>query len=170
MFEEFSGSGSVDVAKGLEIAAELERKSITYYKTKALGVGLTAGRKLFEFLEGEERKHLKAVNEAASALAGGAADWKGSASLIAPAIFRGFEERRVSEIPLQEVVVNAAMDAERESREFYLKFAESVAEPEGKRFFLALAGFEARHLEMLGELLELGKEPVDSAGAPEDFR
>lgn len=170
MFEELFGSESVDVGKGLAIAADLESRSIEFYNARAKEAGNGNAKKLFEFLAGEEKKHLKAVMGLASQVGKGAAKWAEAQATVKPEIFKGFPDRRAGkEVPMGDNVIAAAQEAETVSMEFYEVFAGKVKEPDAKKFFRLMAGFEKKHFELLSELYEQGRVRVESAGYPGDF-
>ncbi|MDD5317274.1 MAG: ferritin family protein [Candidatus ainarchaeum sp.] len=151
MFEEFFGSGAVDVGKGINIAISLEKRGMEYYASNARNAGSTEGATLFRFLEGEERKHLKSLQELALARGGESAGWADALAASAPGLFR-LERGRGGGARAD--ILGAAMETEKASIEFYSKFAERIEAPEGKRFFRALAGFEETHLALLSALME----------------
>ncbi|MDD5317273.1 MAG: ferritin family protein [Candidatus ainarchaeum sp.] len=170
MFEEFFGSESVDVGKGLAIAADLERRSIRYYEANAARAGQGYGRRLFEFLAREEKKHLAAVQALAAQAGKGAARWAEARASAQPGVFKGFLETRAgAEVAMPDSVTAAAQAAETESMEFYERLAAREQDREAKKFFKAMAAFEKTHFELLAGLYELGRARVESAGYPGDF-
>ena len=166
MFEDFFGSENIDIGKGLGIAMDLENRSRTYYLGKASYTGTTEGRRLFEFLAREELRHLKALEGLKEQLAGSALKWGEAGTKVKPDIFRPFDAKKIEEIPIPESILDAAINVERESIEFYTKFSAKIGTDDGRKFFAKLADFEKSHFDLLNQLLELSGVKVEGAGAP----
>ena len=69
LFEDFFSSESVDVAKGIKIGIELEKKSINFYNEKSEKVSNAAAADLIKFIVNEEVKHLEQLTSLKESLA-----------------------------------------------------------------------------------------------------
>jgi len=156
-FEQALGKiGSNDlkhVAEGIGIAAVIESEGISFYSRQAEKFKGQETEHFFNFLAGQEKEHLEAIESLKKAL-----EEKGK--WIKPSL----PENRKPEIfskkdwdKDQEEGITAILFAlwkEKQAQEFYQAIAEKIKNQGAKEFFKALAEFEKGHAEMLSEFVE----------------
>lgn len=156
MFEEFFSSESINIAKGIEIGIELEKKSINFYNEKSKIMLSAAGATLIKFIASEEVNHLKqltALKETFAKRKG----WVSAEKLgkpEGPKLFEKGFEPKVDETSEDATILLAAARTEIEARDFYTKFSEKIDDPVGKKFFQRLAEFEQSHFDLFDGILE----------------
>ncbi len=141
------------MTKGIAIAIGIEEEGISFYSKQAGQFRGSETEHFFQFLAGQEKEHLKAINSLKESL-----EQKGKwiqpklPKKERPAIFAKKDWDKGNKEGLTAVLF--ALWKENQAQEFYLGIAERVEDKGAKQFFLALAEFEKMHAEMLAEYAE----------------
>lgn len=163
MFEEFFGSESIDVMRGIEIGIELENKSIKFYEEKSKKVLSAAAMNLLKFVVMEEVNHLKMlemVKESISKKKG----WISAEKLgkpQGPKLYEEGAEPKIDETSEDASILLSATKVEVEARDFYVKFSERISDKAGKKFFQRLAEFEQSHYDLFDSILEVSQIKIE---------
>ena len=143
----------IEVAKGLEVAAGIEREGIDFYGRQAKKFGGQETGDFFAFLAGQEKEHLAAITELKEALE---KQGRWAAPKIPanekPKIFskKGWDKDHKDAV----TAVLFALWKEKQAQEFYEGLAQRVKNAAVAKFFRGLALFEKGHAEMLGEYVD----------------
>ena len=165
MFEEFFGLGSIDIAKGVEIAIDLEKKSIDYYTEKSKKMESKDVASLLRFIAKEETTHLKELETLKQNLAK-KKGWISADKLGEPQGPKLYEESgspAVREDSGDVGILLGAARAEREARDFYEEFSRTIKDEKGRKFFQKLAEFEQTHYDLFDGILKASEVRVESA-------
>lgn len=143
----------LDVARGIEVAIGIEERGRRFYAEKARSVSEPL-RPFMKFLAEQEREHGNALDELKKTLNAAKLWIKLPRSEVQKPLreFSAFRrhpgnEHRENVQDIQSLLM--AMQMEKKTREFYLKFADNLKNPDGKAFFSSLAEWEKKHYEML---------------------
>lgn len=150
------------------IANELEGHKILHRGKEAADNPLA--KATFEFLAGEEIKHIEIIKNFAREMAGGGhgqqLDMKRTTLAEAGAAIKGIFERfgqqfeEAGTAPDQRMdVYETAMDMERRGYEFYSTAAGKVTDPKAKAMFEFLAAEEQRHFQMIQDTHDFLEQP-----------
>lgn len=145
----------------LKIALNLEKDGYDFYaaacsKTKDLKV-----REIFTKLANEEKNHLSIIRKIQDGLIDPLTYFISDEALVEEYLRRIIEKKVFSKVEgfdgiLDDVTVEdaimLAMQAEKDSRDFFFKMAELTKDHEGQVTFLQLARFEENHLMELERL------------------
>ncbi|MCX6777033.1 MAG: hypothetical protein NTY73_03640 [Candidatus Micrarchaeota archaeon] len=168
MFEEFFGSKSIDVAKGVEIGIELEKKSIEYYSGKSKNIESKELVKLLKFITVEEVNHLKQLEILKQSLMKNKT-WVGSEKLGKPEGPKLYG-KGVSPMIRQDSgdvgILLGAIRAEEEAREFYEEFSRRIKDEKGRKFFQRLVEFEQSHYDLFDGILKSSEVRVEGGELP----
>jgi|WetSurMetagenome_2_1015567.scaffolds.fasta_scaffold00188_5 rubrerythrin len=147
--------------KDLEIikgAILLERKGRALYSTTAAGASSPALRQLFETLAEEEEKHQAWLERSYVELATeGRASGLGPAGEVPGTVIPSLIEAVKAQIGAasnEAAAISAAMALEQGAVAFYSAGARDASDPESRKLFALLSGWEGTHLEMLAALDE----------------
>lgn len=142
-----------DIARGLDVAMQVEERSRKFYSELARK---SAGpmRIFMKFLSEQEAEHKAMLEDVKSSLKSMKLWIRVPASKTKEPLkdLSAFRMHPGDEhIENQEEIsaVLKAMGLEKQTREFYMRFSESVSSPEGKAFFRALADWEKTHFDLL---------------------
>ena len=163
MFEEFFGSKSTDTIKGVETAIDLEVRSIEYYTEKSKKIKSKTAAVLLTFIAGEEKTHLKQLEELKRSLAKNKR-WISAEKLgkpKGPKLYGKGTEPIIEEESGDVGILLAAARSEREAKEFYEDFSSRIADKEGSRFFKKLAEFEQTHYDLFDGILKASEVRVE---------
>jgi len=164
MFEEFVGSGSSDVIKGVEIGVDLEKKSVEYYTEKSKKMKSRDVALLLEFIAKEEAGHLKQLEALKHSLAKKrwiSADKLGKPG--GPKLYAKVKSPTISDESGDVGILLGAARAEREARDFYEDFSRKIKDENGRKFFQRLAEFEQSHYELFNGILKSSEVRVEGA-------
>jgi len=162
LFEEFFGSGSIDVARGIQIAINLEMESIKYYGEKSEEMESKEAAQLLRFIMKEEENHLKQLELLKERFS--KKKWINAEKLgkpKGPELYKKDKPPAVREDSGDVAILLGAAKSEREAKEFYEKFAEKIKDEEGRRFFMRLAEFEQSHYELFDGILKASEVRVE---------
>ena len=163
MFEEFFGSKSLDVVKGVEIGMELERKSIEYYSGKARKIENKELAELLRFIAKEESNHLKQLESLRRSLAKNKM-WISAEKLgkpKGPELYSEGVSPMISEDSGDVGIMLGAIRAEEEAREFYEEFSRRIKDENGRKFFQRLVEFEQSHYDLFDGILRASEVRVE---------
>jgi len=165
MFEEFFGSGTIDVIKGIDIAIKLEKDSIEYYSKKEKKMKSKDAAGLIRFIGKEEATHLAQLENLRDNLTRNR-PWITADKLGKPHATEIYGERNlpaISEDSGDVSILLGAARAEEEARSFYEQFSRRIGDEKGKAFFKRLAEFEKSHYELFDGILKSSEVRVENA-------
>lgn len=143
----------LDVVRGIEVAMEIEERGRRFYLEKSRSVSEPL-RPFMKFLAEQEREHENSLDGLKKALRSVKLWIRLPRSEVQAPLkdFSAFkrhpgDEHKDNVQEIQSLLM--AMRMERKTREFYVKFANSIKSPEGRAFFGALADWEKSHYDLL---------------------
>jgi len=145
-------SPDFDVIKGIEVAMTIEERGRKFYSEASRKVSAPL-QPFMKFMAEQEREHyndlfdLKASLSAMNLWANKIDPMEVAKSVAGLQAFRNVRAAKKMTGDIESLL--KAMNMEKQTREFYEKFAASVKSAEGKAFFRALADWEKRHYEMV---------------------
>jgi len=162
MFEEFFSSESLDVAKGVEIAMDLEKKSIEFYSEKSKNLESKELAELLKFIMKEEVNHLKQLESLKKSLM--KKKWIGPEKLgkpEGPKLYIEGTSPMIREDSGDVGILLGAIRAEEEAREFYEEFSRKIKDENGREFFERLVEFEQSHYDLFDGILKSSEVKVE---------
>ncbi|MCX6776319.1 MAG: hypothetical protein NT130_05740 [Candidatus Micrarchaeota archaeon] len=168
MFEEFFGSKSIDVVKGVAIGIELEKKSIEYYSGKSKNIESKELVKLLKFITEEEVNHLKQLETLKQSLMKNRT-WIGPEKLgkpEGPKLYSEGVSPMIREDSGDVGILLGAIRAEEEAREFYEEFSRRIKDEKGRKFFQRLVEFEQSHYNLFDGILKSSEVRVEGGELP----
>ena len=145
----------------LAAAIEMEERGYTFFKDSAAKAGNPFAREVFDYLSGEELRHLEAIRKfqndylagkssGAETLIDGMKTAKGTAVL--QQLFDGLS--KTSPVGGSELdVYKFAMDFERKGEAFYKKAEAEAVDPNAKKLYGFLVGEERKHFKIVESCL-----------------
>ncbi len=141
--------------KTLEKALDFERKGSEFYIRLGIDTKQTLAKNLFYSLAKQEIDHMVSIEEIFDAIGHDAAwprmetapagEIEGEMRRIFDSLDQKSREKELDNIKGYEL----AIEMEKDGHRMYKEFSERATDDREKRFFLALAGEEASHLEAL---------------------
>ena len=149
-------SPDFDIVRGIEVAIEIELRGRKFYSEAARKVSGPL-QPFFRFLAEQEREHETDLNELKGSLKAAKAWIKLPATQVQEPLkdfsaFRKHPGNEHTDSTGDVQAILAAMKMEKQTREFYIKLADSAKKPEGRSFFTSLADWEKGHYELLSGL------------------
>jgi rubrerythrin len=166
LFEEFFGLGSIDIAEGVEIAIDLEKKSIEYYTDKSKKTKSKDVANLLKFIAKEEATHLKQLETLKQSIAK-KKGWVSADKLGKPGgpkLYAKVKLPTISDESGDVGILLGAARAEREAKNFYEDFSRTIKDEKGRMFFQKLAEFEQTHYDLFDGILKASEVRVESTG------
>ena len=139
-----------EIARCIETALYLERKSYDYYHEKYRKLKEHLFRNLLLFLANQEKDHIKQIDKFKKLLMK-KYEFKNKERKI-PNFFKHI--KRINHRSHEIEILHAAMELEKNIREFYIKQEEKINEKRIKNFFRRMAKFEDAHYKLLDGLYE----------------
>jgi rubrerythrin len=143
---------SFDIAKGIEVAIAIEERAHKFYSEKAKKASEPL-RPFFRFMAQQELEHESILDSLKKMLAQSKlwvalppSQIEGPIKNLA-AFKKQAASGKESTGDLEALMI--AMANEKKTREFYMKFANTIKSPEGRKFFFDLAEWEKKHYDML---------------------
>lgn len=143
----------LDVVRGIEVAMSIEERGRRFYSEKSRTVSEPL-RPFMKFLAEQEREHGNSLEGLKNTLRSVKLWVKLPRSEVQAPLkdFSAFrrhpgDEHKENVQDIQSLLM--AMQMEKKTREFYLKFADNLKNPDGKAFFSSLADWEKSHYELL---------------------
>jgi rubrerythrin len=145
------------VRDALELTLAIERLGYTFYTNASRKTKNDSGRVMFQRLAAEESDHLRRLQQEHRSLIEEHGWLKREPARlpisrkIAQEIFPHKELLRfqVSDATTELEALDIAMDLERRSHQFFLRFAKQLTDPNGRKAFMDFAKEEESHLETL---------------------
>lgn len=131
-------------AKPLLVALKAEKEAINFYARMANRSLNPDGKKMFEKILGEEKKHMKVIEQRLKKMKA-SLDYSGileKASILSEI---NFEDPDLSDIE----IINSAIEDEKHAITFYAREAEGASDQEEKEFYKMLANDEEDHMKVL---------------------
>ncbi|MFH1256870.1 MAG: ferritin family protein [Candidatus Diapherotrites archaeon] len=157
--DSFLEGSSFDAAVGVELAVELEKKSMNFYRQQKGAAADSALKKLFEFLISQEEAHFKIVVGLRQKLRQekGWVDLSEEQLALSKAAGGGIFSKdypfpKISDKSKREALLYA-VEWEKEAKKFYDFMKENTTEPDAKSLFSELAEFEEGHIKLLESVL-----------------
>jgi rubrerythrin len=155
--------------KALEAALEFEEKGVSFFKDSAAKAANTFAKEVFEFLAGEELKHIDAVNKFyIEYLKGNSSDAEtlmlaiktGKSTTSIDLLFKHLAEiapAKGSELD----VYKFAMDFELKGEAFYKKAETEAVDPNAKKLYGFLIGEERKHFKIVEACMDYFENPSE---------
>ncbi len=144
-----------------DFAIQMEQEGAAFYRELAGKSPNQAIQRILQMLADEEEKHARAVQAMAAELPEPAEAFETDVLTEAKNIFRRIrdfgEKFAIETEPI--ALYRQALEVEEKSRAFYLDRADQTHRAEHKRIFERLADEEAKHAELLDNLLEMISRP-----------
>lgn len=141
-------SPNLDVIKGIDAGIKIEENGIEFYSEQAQKATHEAMRIFFGFMANQEKEHVTLLNELKKSLA----EKKEWIDLEYEHPNKPDEFFRKGEEPELNAML-AAMETEKESANFYTRFAHAVGDEKGRSFFMKLAEWEQIHYNILNAIV-----------------
>ena len=156
-----------DQKEALAMAIEMEEKGHDFYQKTAAKAADNLTRGVFEFLAGEELKHIESIKVFYEAeMTGKTVDYdkviKDSSSETAKnaiiKLFAGLEKKAPTDKPDLEAY-KFARDFEKNGEKFYQEAAAKASDPQVKKLFSFLVEEEGRHWQMIDDSIAFLEDP-----------
>lgn len=151
-------SPSLDVVKAVEAGIEIERRGEQYYFDSAKKVSDPELKRFLEFLGKQEIEHFNILSKLKKSLKEEGNWIQTTESLEQPQIFQRGRPPKINEGSEDLEVLMHALDVEKETRDYYRKFAQNIDDPTGRHFFEKLADFEQGHADMIQAMMDIRAE------------
>lgn len=142
-------SPNLDVVNGIDIGIKIEQKGLEFYSEQARKSPHEAIKMFFEFMAKQENEHLMLLSELKKSLME-KKQWINLEYEHPKKPEEFFKESEQSELN----AMLAAMETEKESANFYTRFAHAIPDEMGKDFFMKLAEWEQTHYNILNAMFE----------------
>ncbi len=141
-------SPNLDVINGIDIGIKIEQKGLEFYSEQARKSPHEAIKMFFEFMAKQEDEHLKLLSELKKSLTEKKQwiDLEYERPKKPDEFFRKGGESELN-------AMLAAMETEKETANFYTRFAHAVGDEKGRDFFMKLAEWEQTHYNMLNAIV-----------------
>lgn len=149
---------NLDVVKAVEVGIEIEKRGEQYYFDSAKRVSGEELRRFLEFLGNQEIEHFETLNSLKQSLQEKQQWIETDEKLEHPEIFQKGKEPVIREGSEDLEILMHALEVEKQTRDYYRKFAENIDDPTGKHFFEKLADFEQGHADMIQAMMEIRAE------------
>jgi len=140
----------------LKKAILLEHKGRAFYQTIAKTTESAAVRNIFESMALEEEEHIRILTEQLKSYtqAGGfkALELPEKPEEVSKNVLTGKIRDEISGAGYEAAAVSAAMNFEKQAVDYYQNRADETSDPEEKKMFGWLAGWEVTHMELLSEI------------------
>ena len=140
---------NLDMIQGIDIGIKIEQKGMEFYTEQARKSPHEAVKTFFMFLANQEREHVKLLSELKTSLVE-KKQWKSLEYEHPKKPDEFFKESEQSELD----AMLAAMETEKETANFYTRFAHAIPGEKGKDFFMKLAEWEQIHYNMINAIFQ----------------
>ena len=148
---------NLDVVKAVEAGIAIEKRGEEYYFSSAKRVSNEEIRRFLEFLGKQETEHYEILNRLKQSLQESGNWIETDEKLEHPEIFqKGNPDIKEGSEDLE--ILMHALEVEKQTRDYYQKFAENIDDQTGKHFFEKLADFEQGHADMIKEMMDIRAE------------
>jgi rubrerythrin len=133
----------------MEIAKKMETDAISFYSEAAEKTNYPAGKKMFEVVVEDEKKHLEIINKLIAGLDVHAEDLHKIENI--KTVFETMKDKMMEKVEATSDELEAfkmAMDMEREGVEFYRKLLSEAATGKEKALYEKLIKEEERHFDL----------------------
>ncbi|HPQ40621.1 MAG TPA: ferritin family protein [bacterium] len=140
----------------LKKAILLEHKGRAFYQTIAKTTESPAVRNIFESMALEEEEHIRILTEQLKSTTQTGTfkmlELPEKSDEVAVNVLTGQIRNEISGAGYEAAAVSAAMNFEKQAVDYYQKRADEASDPEEKKMFGWLAGWEVTHMELLAEI------------------
>jgi len=159
--QEFSvdlDSPNLDVVKAVEVGIEIEQRGEKYYFEGAEKVSDEELKRFLMFLGKQEIEHFEILNRLKQSLQEKQQWIETTDKLEKPEIFQKGKEPVIKEGSEDLEILMHALEVEKQTRDYYRKFAENIDDATGKHFFEKLADFEQGHADLIQAMIDIRGE------------
>lgn len=149
---------NLDVVKGVEVGIEIEKMGRDYYFESAEKVHDEELKRFLEFLGGQEVEHFNILNELKKSLQERGQWIETTERIEKPEIFQRGKPPEIKEGSEDLEILMHALEVEKQTRDYYRKFAENISDERGRHFFEKLADFEQGHAGMIEAIADIRAE------------
>ncbi len=158
-----------DQKEALAMSIEMEKEGYSFYKKTAENAAHKMTKDVFEFLAGEELKHIEAIKTFYDAeITGTTTDFNSLLGSYAPEavrkaimnLFDGLDKKAPIDKPDMEAY-RFARDFEKNSERFYREAAAKATDPNVKKLFEFLVEEEFRHFQMIDDSMAYLENPAE---------
>ncbi|MCP4580605.1 MAG: ferritin family protein [candidate division Zixibacteria bacterium] len=155
--------------EALSMAIEMEKEGQSFYRKTADKASDKMTKQVFEFLAGEEMKHIEAIkNFYDSEIAGQSSDFNEILGSYTPektrrailGLFKGLGEKAPVDKPDMEAY-SFARDFEKNGENFYREAASKATDENVKKLFEFLVEEEVRHFQMIDDSMAFLENPSE---------
>ncbi len=154
--------------KALDAAIEMEEKGYAFFKDSASKAADSFAKEVFDFLAGEELKHIEAIKIFYGGYIQGNTimtdslieGMKSSLSAALDQLYKHLGEK-VPVAGSELDVYNFAMDFERKGEAFYKKAEAEAVDPNARKLYGFLIGEERRHFKIVESCLSYFENPAE---------
>lgn len=140
----------------LKKAILLEHKGRAFYQSIAKTTESAAVRSIFESMALEEEEHIRILTEQLKSYSQSGVfknlELPEKADEVAASVLSEKVRTEISGAGYEAAAVSAAMNFEKQAVDYYQKRADETSDPEEKKMFGWLAGWEVTHMELLSEI------------------
>ena len=149
---------NLDIVKAVQVGIDVEKRGELYYFEGAKKVSDPELKRFLEFLAKQEIEHFEILTRLKQSLQESKNWIETTQRLEHPEIFQKGKEPVIKEGSEDLEILMHALEVEKQTRDYYQKFADNIEDEKGKNFFKKMADFEQSHADMIQTMIDIRGE------------